>query len=45
MYHYIILYCRKSEDSTVYWGGWARMAQPILSFAVVEVAKPNIGNY
>ncbi|KAJ3647426.1 hypothetical protein Zmor_019305 [Zophobas morio] len=33
----------KAEDGTVYWGGWARMAQPILSFAVVEVAKPNIG--
>jgi hypothetical protein len=27
----------------VYFGGWARMAQPITSFAVVEVAKPNIG--
>lgn len=24
-------------------GGWARMAQPIVSFTVVEVAKPNIG--
>lgn len=24
-------------------GGWARMAHPIKSFAVVEVAKPNIG--
>ncbi|KRT86597.1 AAA protein, partial [Oryctes borbonicus] len=33
----------RSEDGTVYWGGWARMAQPILNFAVVEVAKPNIG--
>lgn len=33
----------KSEDGSVYWGGWARMAQPILNFAVVEVAKPNIG--
>ncbi|KAK9877997.1 hypothetical protein WA026_020211 [Henosepilachna vigintioctopunctata] len=33
----------KSEDGNVYWGGWARMAQPILHFAVVEVAKPNIG--
>ncbi|XP_045466067.1 RNA helicase aquarius [Harmonia axyridis] len=33
----------KAEDDSVYWGGWARMAQPILHFAVVEVAKPNIG--
>ncbi|OWR49548.1 Intron-binding protein aquarius [Danaus plexippus plexippus] len=33
----------KSEDGTVIFGGWARMAHPIQSFAVVEVAKPNIG--
>ncbi|KAJ8912549.1 hypothetical protein NQ315_006620 [Exocentrus adspersus] len=33
----------KAEDGSVYWGGWARMAQPIINFAVVEVAKPNIG--
>ncbi|XP_063985951.1 RNA helicase aquarius [Diachasmimorpha longicaudata] len=33
----------KSEDGGVYFGGWARMAQPITQFAVVEVAKPNIG--
>ena len=33
----------KAEDDTVYFGGWARMAQPIVNFAVVEVAKPNIG--
>ncbi|XP_028036701.1 RNA helicase aquarius isoform X2 [Bombyx mandarina] len=32
-----------SEDGSVYFGGWARMAHPIKSFAVVEVAKPNIG--
>lgn len=32
-----------SEDNGVYFGGWARMAQPITQFAVVEVAKPNIG--
>lgn len=24
-------------------GGWARMAQTITSFSIVEVAKPNIG--
>lgn len=34
---------RAEEGGQVLWGGWARMAQPITSFAVVEVAKPNIG--
>ncbi|ENN70802.1 hypothetical protein YQE_12467, partial [Dendroctonus ponderosae] len=34
---------RKAEDGSTYWGGWARMAHPIEHFAVVEVAKPNIG--
>ncbi|XP_022116250.2 RNA helicase aquarius [Pieris rapae] len=33
----------RAEDDSVYFGGWARMAHPIQSFAVVEVAKPNIG--
>ncbi|XP_069675214.1 RNA helicase aquarius [Periplaneta americana] len=33
----------KAEDSSIFYGGWARMAQPIINFAVVEVAKPNIG--
>ncbi|XP_043684922.1 RNA helicase aquarius isoform X2 [Vespula pensylvanica] len=33
----------QAEDGGVYFGGWARMAQPITQFAVVEVAKPNIG--
>ncbi|XP_076165553.1 RNA helicase aquarius isoform X2 [Ptiloglossa arizonensis] len=33
----------RAEDGGVYFGGWARMAQPISQFAVVEVAKPNIG--
>ncbi|XP_063231396.1 RNA helicase aquarius [Bacillus rossius redtenbacheri] len=33
----------KSEDDSIFYGGWARMAQPIINFAVVEVAKPNIG--
>ncbi|KAF5289862.1 hypothetical protein FQR65_LT01996 [Abscondita terminalis] len=33
----------QSEDGSVCWGGWARMAQPIVNFAVVEVSKPNIG--
>lgn len=32
-----------SEEGDVMFGGWARMALPIASFAVVEVAKPHIG--
>ena len=32
-----------SEEGQVLFGGWARMALPITSFAIVEVAKPNIG--
>ncbi|KAL5274552.1 AQR family protein [Megaselia abdita] len=33
----------KSEVGGVVFGGWARMALPIASFTVVEVAKPRIG--
>ncbi|XP_064457354.1 RNA helicase aquarius-like [Ornithodoros turicata] len=33
----------KTEEGGVMFGGWARMAQPIVNFAVVEVGKPNIG--
>ncbi|XP_054758837.2 RNA helicase aquarius-like [Lytechinus pictus] len=33
----------KAEDGSCFFGGWARMAQPITSFSVVEVSKPNIG--
>ncbi|XP_002000180.3 RNA helicase aquarius [Drosophila mojavensis] len=33
----------QSEDGDVVFGGWARMALPITSFAVVEVAKPHLG--
>ncbi|XP_036398844.1 RNA helicase aquarius [Megalops cyprinoides] len=33
----------QSEYGGVVFGGWARMAQTILSFSIVEVAKPNIG--
>ncbi|XP_060117192.1 RNA helicase aquarius isoform X1 [Heteronotia binoei] len=33
----------QSEYGSVVFGGWARMAQPIVAFTVVEVAKPNIG--
>uniref|UniRef100_A0A671SA36 RNA helicase aquarius n=1 Tax=Sinocyclocheilus anshuiensis TaxID=1608454 RepID=A0A671SA36_9TELE len=32
-----------SEYGGVVFGGWARMAQTIASFSIVEVAKPNIG--
>ncbi|XP_071955366.1 RNA helicase aquarius-like isoform X2 [Antedon mediterranea] len=32
-----------AEDGSPYFGGWARMAQPITAFSVVEVSKPNIG--
>lgn len=43
-FEYVLLFItRRSEDESVYFGGWARMAHPITSFAVVEVAKPNIG--
>ncbi|XP_071832631.1 RNA helicase aquarius-like [Apostichopus japonicus] len=34
--------CRAEDDSTLF-QGWARMAQPVTAFSVVEVAKPNIG--
>ncbi|XP_039598060.1 RNA helicase aquarius isoform X2 [Polypterus senegalus] len=33
----------QSEYGGVVFGGWARMAQPIVAFTIVEVAKPNIG--
>ncbi|KAF6024345.1 AQR [Bugula neritina] len=32
-----------SESDTTLFGGWARMAQPIEGFNVVEVAKPKLG--
>lgn len=32
-----------AEDNQVIFGGWARMALPLHSFSIVEVAKPNIG--
>ncbi|XP_023248394.1 intron-binding protein aquarius-like [Copidosoma floridanum] len=32
----------RAEDGEVYFGGWARMAQPITQFAVVEVIQPHI---
>lgn len=33
----------KSEEDDIVFGGWARMALPVASFAVVEVSKPHIG--
>lgn len=39
----LFFFFRLSEYGGVVFGGWARMAQPIVSFTVVEVAKPNIG--
>ncbi|XP_076834067.1 LOW QUALITY PROTEIN: RNA helicase aquarius [Brachyhypopomus gauderio] len=33
----------QSEYGGVVFGGWARMAQTLVSFSIVEVAKPNIG--
>ncbi|RVE57414.1 hypothetical protein OJAV_G00216000 [Oryzias javanicus] len=33
----------QSEYGGVVFGGWARMAQTITAFSIVEVAKPNIG--
>nr|XP_020469667.1 intron-binding protein aquarius [Monopterus albus] len=33
----------QSEYGGVVFGGWARMAQPITTFSIVEVAKPKIG--
>ena len=32
-----------AEDNELIFGGWARMALPLQSFSIVEVAKPNIG--
>lgn len=33
----------KAEDGSAHFGGWSRMALPLDSFVIVEVAKPNIG--
>ncbi|XP_062863448.1 RNA helicase aquarius isoform X2 [Trichomycterus rosablanca] len=33
----------ESEYGGVVFGGWARMAQTLMSFSIVEVAKPKIG--
>lgn len=32
-----------SEEGDIVFGGWARMALPVASFAVIDVAKPHIG--
>lgn len=34
---------RQSEYGGAVFGGWARMAQMITAFSIVEVAKPKIG--
>lgn len=39
----VVVSRRQSEYGGVVFGGWARMAQTIVSFSIVEVAKPNIG--
>ncbi|XP_071509741.1 RNA helicase aquarius-like [Diadema antillarum] len=33
----------KAEDGSGFFGGWARMAQPVTSFSIAEVSRPNIG--
>lgn len=33
----------KSEDGSIYFSGYSKMALPIDNFLVVEVAKPNLG--
>lgn len=33
----------QSEEGELVFGGWARMALPVASFAVIDVAKPHIG--
>ncbi|ELT95764.1 hypothetical protein CAPTEDRAFT_198998 [Capitella teleta] len=33
----------KAEDGGCYFGGWARMAHPMINIHIMEVAKPNIG--
>lgn len=40
---FLALVIRQSEYGGIVFGGWARMAQPIVSFTIIEVAKPNIG--
>ncbi|XP_041357905.1 RNA helicase aquarius-like [Gigantopelta aegis] len=33
----------QAEDGHCMFGGWARMAQPLAAFSIVEVAKPRVG--
>ncbi|KFM82461.1 Intron-binding protein aquarius, partial [Stegodyphus mimosarum] len=33
----------QTEVGDVMFGGWARMAQPITTFSIIEVGRPNIG--
>ena len=32
-----------NPDGSVYFAGWARMAQPITEFKLVEVGRPKLG--
>ena len=34
---FILTFDRKAEDGSCYFGGWARMAHPLVAFSVVEV--------
>ncbi|OXA60041.1 Intron-binding protein aquarius [Folsomia candida] len=33
----------RAEDGSTLFNGWARMASPVVRFAVIQVAKPNLG--
>lgn len=33
----------QAEDGTCLFHGWARMAQPVHRFSVIQVSKPNLG--
>ncbi|KAK9863382.1 hypothetical protein WJX84_010246 [Apatococcus fuscideae] len=35
--------CTRDDDDNVVFKGWARMALPLVDFAVIEVQKPNVG--
>ena len=39
----VLVLCRVTPDGDTQFEGWARMAQPIISFSVVEVGRPRIG--
>ena len=35
--------CRVDRDGRTHWNGWSRMSNPIVSFTLVEVKKPLVG--